>query len=77
MALLATNASAYDFMVNGIAYNYLNGSTGSTVEVTYSSYSHSNYSNLTTAIIPSAVTNNGKSYSVTSIGGGHSGIATG
>ena len=35
MAILALTASAYDFMVDGIAYNYLNGQSGSEVEVTY------------------------------------------
>ena len=71
MAILALTASAYDFRVNGLAYNYLNGSSGNKVEVTYYNDNFDyvyNYSYLTTANIPSSVTYNGKTYSVTSIG---------
>ena len=69
MTILALTASAYDFMVNGLAYNYLNGPSGSKVEVTYTlRNSTSNYRGLNTANIPSSVTYNGKTYSVTSIG---------
>ena len=68
MALLAINATAYDFMVDGIAYNYLNGSAGSEVEVTGNWHNYINYSGLTIASIPSTVTNSGRTYSVTSIG---------
>ena len=71
MAILALTASAYNFMVDGLAYNYLNGPSGSEVQVTYTSnydnYAH-NYSGLTTANIPASVTYSGKTYSVTSIG---------
>ena len=71
MAILALTASAYDFMVNGLAYNYLNGPYGNEVEVTYTEYwSSSNYSGLTIAYIPPSVTYSGKTYSVTSIGNG-------
>ena len=82
ITILALSASAYDFMVNGIAYKYLNGSSGSAVEVTtnyysYSNYSYSNYNGLTTANIPSTVTHNERSYSVTSIGGGAFGYCSG
>ncbi|MBQ0121245.1 MAG: leucine-rich repeat protein [Bacteroidales bacterium] len=66
-------ASAYDFMVNGIAYD--KNSDGNTVMVTYtalnSSYdSHENYANaaITVANIPETVSNGGKTYTVTSIG---------
>ncbi len=70
MAILALNASAYNFMVDGLAYNYLNGPNGGEVEVTYTEYrSRSNYSGLTTANISASVTYNGKNYSVTSISG--------
>ncbi len=66
MAILALTASAYNFMVNGLAYNR---TSSNTVEVTYTVYqSESNYSGLTTANIPSSVTYSGKTYSVTSIG---------
>lgn len=53
-------ASAYDFMVDGIAYN--KNSDGKTVMVT-----STNYSGLTTANIPATVTDSGITYSVTSI----------
>ncbi len=65
MAILHLTASALDFTVDGLAYNYLNGQSGSKVEVT----DYYNYSGLTTANIPSSVTYSGKTYSVTSIGG--------
>ena len=71
MAILALTASAYNFMVDGIAYNYLNGQSGSEVEVTYNNSTNDftyNYRSLTTANIPSSVTYNGTTYSVTSIG---------
>ena len=59
MAILALTASAYDFMVDGIAYNYLNDSNGNEVGVAYGSGSNIN--------IPSQVTYNGKTYTVTRI----------
>ena len=71
MAILALTASASNFMVDGFAYNYLNGSSGSEVEVTYTNSNNNyanNYSGLTTVNIPSSVTYSGKTYSVTSIG---------
>ena len=73
MAILALTASAYSFMVDGLAYNYLNGPSGSEVQVTYTNNDNNyayNYSGLTTANIPSSVTYNGTTYSVTSISGG-------
>ena len=66
--LCIVTMSAFDFMVDGIAYNI--NSDGSTVSVTYSNYSTNlNYIDLTVANIPEEVSYNGKSYSVTSIDG--------
>lgn len=66
----ALTASAYDFMVDGLAYNY--NEDGTSVTVTYTAipdpWMSPNYSGLTTANIPSSVTYNGATYSVTSIG---------
>ena len=62
VALSVTSALwAYDFEVNGIYYNYLDGNN---VEVTYSNYDK--YRGEIT--IPETVTNYGTTYSVTSIG---------
>ena len=62
VALSATSALwAYDFEVNGIYYNYLDGNN---VEVTYSDYDKY----LGAITIPETVTNYGTTYSVTSIG---------
>lgn len=64
-------ANAYDFMVDGIAYNV---TSDSTVEVTYTDNSywngdHINYPSLPeTLAIPSIAENDGITYSVTSIG---------
>ena len=52
---------AHDFEVDGIYYNYLD-KTAKTVEVTYGS---SRYTG--TVIIPSSITYNGTTYSVTTI----------
>ena len=68
VALLTTlSTHAYDFK-SGDLYYYITSDT--TVEVTYQyeSWSESNYQGLTTATIPETVTNNGSTYSVTSIG---------
>ena len=68
VALLTTlSTHAYDFQ-SGDLYYYITSDT--TVEVTYQyeSWSESNYQGLTTATIPETVTNNGSTYSVTSIG---------
>lgn len=71
--LLPLSATAYDFMVDDLAYNI----TGSnTVEVTYTDYYtvywndtyDINYSGLTDANIPTSVSYNGTTYFVTSIG---------
>ena len=62
VALLATTTLwAYDFQSGDLYYNI---TSETTVEVTCDHY----YNNLTTAIIPSTVTYNGTTYSVTSIG---------
>lgn len=55
-------ANAYDFVVNGIYYN----KNGTNATVTYRSNSYNSYSG--SVIIPSTVTYNGTTYSVTSIG---------
>ena len=60
LTLVTLTATAYDFMVDGIAYNRY--SDGKSVYVTFDG----NYSG--EIIIPEEVTNNGKTYSVTYIG---------
>ena len=65
--VMALSASAYDFMVDGLYYNYNND--GTTVTVTYQHLSAPNYFSLSGAItIPTTVTYNDITYSVTSIG---------
>ena len=66
LAALCTAATtlAYDFKSGDLYYKI---TSGTTVEVTCQSLS-TNYQGLTTAIIPSSVTYNGTTYSVTSIG---------
>ena len=59
---VAGSVWAYYFEVDGIYYNVIDGG----VEVTYTSYSDNNYSGSVT--IPSTVTYNGITYSVTRIG---------
>ena len=69
-ALVATTALwAEDFEVDGIYYNILTDKTNE-VEVTYRGSSYNSYSNeySGSVIIPSTVTYNGTTYSVTSIG---------
>ena len=63
--LCALAASAYDFEVDGIYYNK---TSSNTVEVTYKSIDeyHGTYNG--TVVIPSTVTYNGRSYTVTTIG---------
>ena len=67
--LLSTAALAHDFEVNGIYYNFLDQSA-KTVEVTYKGFSYNSYSDEYTGsvTIPSSVTYNGTTYSVTRIG---------
>ena len=70
LALVATTSLwAYDFKSSDLYYNITSSSEPYTVEVTYQEYfSSNNYAGLTTSTIPSAVTYNGTTYSVTSIG---------
>ena len=68
LALVATTSLwAHNFEVDGIYYNYLGGNN---VEVTYRGNKYDNYDNEYSGevIIPSTVTYNGTTYSVTSIG---------
>lgn len=62
--------SAYDFMVDGIAY-ILNDDSAS-VSVTYTDYPGNNYNvnytDVTSIIVPSSVNYEGKDYAVTTIG---------
>ena len=69
LVLCSTVASAHDFEAGGIYYN-ITDATAQTVEVTYLSYSYDAVANEYTGavIIPSTVTYNGATYSVTSIG---------
>lgn len=69
LSLFGLTVNAYDFMVNGIAYNI--NSDGNTVTVTYevnSSGAHYIDEPEGQLTIPSSVSYNGKSYTVTSIG---------
>ena len=67
--LVCISASAHSFESNGIYYN-ITSSTNKTVEVTFKGYYSDSYSNEYTGAvnIPSEVTNNDITYSVTSIG---------
>ena len=69
-ALMMTIALwAYDFKSGDLYYNITSSSEPYTVEVTYQyNWSETNYSSLTTVVIPESVTRNGATYSVTSIG---------
>ena len=58
-------ASHYDFEVDGLYYNYIDG--GSAVEVTSPP---TEYYSLTSVTIPATVTYNGTTYTVTAIGAG-------
>ena len=62
----AVTTLAYDFQSGDLYYKI---TSDNTVAVTYQDGSGSNYQGLTTATIPETVTNNGTTYSVTSIGG--------
>ena len=62
LALVATTASAQDFMVDGICYNILS-EDDMTVEVTESPYDYAG-----DVVIPAEVTYDGGTYSVTAIG---------
>ena len=67
LSLVATAATAHDFEVDGIYYNY-NGE--GTVYVTYQGSYSGEYADEYTGVvvIPSSVTYSGTTYSVTSIG---------
>lgn len=68
IASLLMQVSAYDFMVDSLAYNI--NSDGTSVTLTYTEYYYnysSNYSGLSEANIPETVTFNGQTYSVISI----------
>ena len=69
VALFATTAIwAYDFQSGDLYYN-ITSSSDKTMEVTYQEqYSSDNYEGLTSVTIPSSVTYDGTTYSVTSIG---------
>ncbi|MCR5362803.1 MAG: leucine-rich repeat domain-containing protein [Bacteroidales bacterium] len=66
---IAERAQAHDFEVDGIYYTYLS-QADKTVSVSYQGSSYNEYSNEYTGnvVIPSSVTYNGTTYSVTSIG---------
>lgn len=61
MLVCIGQAFAYDFKVDGICYNYIDGKSSGEVEVVHGSYFGS-------VTIPSSVTYNGTTYSVKSIG---------
>ena len=66
---IALFASAYDFMVDGLCYNY--NADDTSVTVTYQRNSSPRYIDLNGSLnIPASVTDGVKTYSVTSIGGG-------
>ena len=65
--LSATIASAHDFEVNGIFYN--KNEDGTTVSITYKGNTYNSYDEYSGKVtIPSEVTQEGTTYSVTSIG---------
>ncbi|MBP5562348.1 MAG: leucine-rich repeat protein, partial [Muribaculaceae bacterium] len=67
--MAALPASAYNFMVDGLCYNF--NSNGTSVTVTYERESPPRYTSLNGAItIPETITYSGTTYSVTSIGEG-------
>lgn len=70
LLLCSTVMNAHDFEVNGIYYN-ITDAAAKTMGVTYKGSYYNEYSNEYTGfvIIPQAVTYNGTTYSVTSIGG--------
>ena len=69
MLLCSAAAIAHDFEVGGVFYNVTSG-TNSEVEVTFKGSTSISYSNEYSGdvVIPSSVSYNGKTYSVTSIG---------
>ena len=67
LALISFCAHAHDFKVDGIYFNILS-KTDLTCEVTYEGSSYSNPDYINKVVIPSHVTHNDVTYSVTSIG---------
>ncbi|MDO4462910.1 MAG: leucine-rich repeat protein, partial [Bacteroidia bacterium] len=66
---MGVNAMAYDFKLGGIYYNITNHSTSEVSVTYYTSYRLDNWIAYSgNVVIPSTVTYNGQSYSVTSIG---------
>ena len=67
LALLPQTAAAYDFMVDGLCYEY--NSDGTSVMVTNQNSSDPHYTDLSgDLVIPETVTYSGTTYSVTTIG---------
>ncbi len=65
--MMMTNTSAYDFMVDGLAYNI--NEDGTTVSVTYVTYYNLlNYEGVTEIDVPAKVVYQGNTYTVTRIG---------
>ena len=68
MSMVSIGASAHDFEVDGIYYNYNDGSSGASVSVTFEGDSFSSNVYSGEVIIPESVIYNGNTYCVTSIG---------
>ena len=70
LALLPVVASAFDAYVNGIYYN-LSGNEASVTYLYYDQYSNPSYISIysSNVDIPASIIYDGKTYSVTSIGG--------
>ena len=69
MSMVGISTSAHDFEVDGIYYVYNDGANGSSVSVSYKGNYYYQYYNVYSGsmTIPPSVTNNGRTYSVTSI----------
>ena len=68
MVLCALSASAYDFMVDGIAYN-INGNEATVTYTDNSNNYSNNYSGVSgELVVPETVTYNSETYTITSIG---------
>jgi len=70
MSMVASVASAHDFVVDGIYYKITSSTEPNTVSVTCRGGYYNSYDNeyIGSVTIPESVTYNGKTYSVTSIG---------
>lgn len=67
--LLPQTIAAYDFMVDGLCYNYNSDSVSVTITYQQSSLLSPYYTDLSgDLVIPGVVSYNGRNYSVTSIG---------